>query len=357
MEQNTRFYELYKEKYRILSLVGMAKNAGKTVLLNHLISELAEAHQTVGLTSIGRDGERTDIVTQTEKPGIYVPAGTIIATAEALFYLSEAQMELLEVTEYATAMGKVVIGKCRRGGFVQLGGPVSNRSIREVAEKMRAFGAHYVLIDGALDRCASASPAVADACFLSTGAAISRRMDIAVEETAHRAMLFSLPAAENDAVSAHFENSGEIALIDRNASGDGYQIRPLPVLKTGLGAAGPLLSEIRKNTAYILFPGALVYSVAYEIMEGLGGLLKPPAFVVRDATKVFISPREWRTLKRFQFELNVYESIRLLAVSANPVAPKGYRYDAAAFMAALKQAPALSDIPIIDVLAEVKTCP
>ena len=36
---------------------------------------------TLGLTSIGRDGESTDVVTGTEKPGIFVREGTLIATA------------------------------------------------------------------------------------------------------------------------------------------------------------------------------------------------------------------------------------------------------------------------------------
>ena len=59
---------LFENEYKIISIVGMAKNAGKTVTMNHLIQEMAQKHVVVGLTSIGRDGERQDIVTKTYKP-------------------------------------------------------------------------------------------------------------------------------------------------------------------------------------------------------------------------------------------------------------------------------------------------
>ena len=69
------------ESYRSLSIIGMCKNAGKTTVLNSILSEMGATGKTLGLTSIGRDGESVDVVTQTHKPGIYVRDGTLIATA------------------------------------------------------------------------------------------------------------------------------------------------------------------------------------------------------------------------------------------------------------------------------------
>ena len=68
---------------RALSLVGVCKNAGKTTVLNHLLKALPLG-EVMGLTSNGRDGESTDVVTGTGKPGIYVRKGTLLATAEKL---------------------------------------------------------------------------------------------------------------------------------------------------------------------------------------------------------------------------------------------------------------------------------
>ena len=72
---------------KTLSIVGMCKNAGKTTMLNWMLANTNG--QTLGLTSIGRDGESTDVVTGTEKPGIYVPEGTLIATAKDMLRLGD----------------------------------------------------------------------------------------------------------------------------------------------------------------------------------------------------------------------------------------------------------------------------
>ena len=59
-------------KYKTLSIVGMAKNAGKTTAMNFLIEEAMDEGVALGITSIGRDGESQDLVTGTEKPKIYL---------------------------------------------------------------------------------------------------------------------------------------------------------------------------------------------------------------------------------------------------------------------------------------------
>ena len=53
-------------KYKTLSIVGMAKNAGKTTALNYLIEEAIDEGILLGVTSTGRDGESQDLVTGTE---------------------------------------------------------------------------------------------------------------------------------------------------------------------------------------------------------------------------------------------------------------------------------------------------
>ena len=81
-------YELIKP-YSSVSLIGMCKNAGKTTVLNRLIKDCRRMDESIALTSIGRDGERSDLVTNTKKPEIFVYDGTIIATAESCFLRAE----------------------------------------------------------------------------------------------------------------------------------------------------------------------------------------------------------------------------------------------------------------------------
>ena len=106
---------------RTLSIVGMCKNAGKTTVLNRLLSE---SHgRVLGLTSIGRDGESTDVVTGTEKPGIFIPEGTLFATAKDMLSLCDVTQEIVYTTGIPTPLGEVVLVRARSAGSVQLAGP------------------------------------------------------------------------------------------------------------------------------------------------------------------------------------------------------------------------------------------
>ena len=85
-----------------VSLLGMCKNAGKTTTLNRLTGGIRRAGKTLAVTSIGRDGESTDVVTGTEKPGIFVYAGTLFATSTDLLRLCDVH-NIPVATNIATA--------------------------------------------------------------------------------------------------------------------------------------------------------------------------------------------------------------------------------------------------------------
>lgn len=76
-------YNLLKD-YKRVSIIGMEKNVGKTTVLNQLIEDIG-TKKIVGLTSIGRDGEDTDVVTNTHKPRIYVFPRNISSYCQRLF--------------------------------------------------------------------------------------------------------------------------------------------------------------------------------------------------------------------------------------------------------------------------------
>ena len=64
-------YELVAP-YDSVSLIGMCKNAAKTTTLNQLIAELKRNEVYFGATSIGRDGDSTDLVHNPVKQGICI---------------------------------------------------------------------------------------------------------------------------------------------------------------------------------------------------------------------------------------------------------------------------------------------
>lgn len=339
-------FERFKDRYQSISIVGMAKNAGKTVTLNHVLAAMGAQGCVAGITSIGRDGERQDIVTHTEKPTIWVEKGTLVATSELLFNLSEAKMEIVEVTPYPTAMGRVIIGRALTDGHVQIGGPATNSDIRRVSERMLGYGAQYILVDGALDRASSASPAITEACILSTGAVVSRRMAETVAETAHRVALFGLPEVQErtlcDQWDVAFDQRRPLLAMHSGA------LRPIEGVSTAIHAGRELASALSDDVRAILIPGALVAKTVLDVVEMVPEHRHIP-WMVGDATRIFISRREWKYFMRVGVDVRMRWGITLLAVTANPYAPAGYFYDSERFVEALSEV--CGSVPVYDVLA------
>lgn len=335
------------DKHRIIAVIGMAKNAGKTVALNALIAEASEDGRALGLTSIGRDGERVDCVTSTEKPAIFVVSGTLIATAEGLYDSAEARLELLEITDYKSSMGRIIIARAISGGNVQIAGPCTNRGIRDVSEKMLDYGAKVVLVDGALDRISSASPATADAAVLSTGAVLSRDMNKVIEQTVHRIRLFQLQQVEEAWIRSASQDQGYtpgVVLIDKCQ--ECYEARDIQI-RTALNSGKTIAAAMNENTRYVLISGALVTKTLTDIVQGTKAY-KHTIFVVRDATRIFIDHRDWLYFKKIGINVQVTDTISILAVTANPYAPTGYFFEPLRFVQTLKDF--LHPIPVYDVV-------
>ncbi|MCL2361570.1 MAG: hypothetical protein FWC73_07145 [Defluviitaleaceae bacterium] len=169
--------------YRVITIIGMAKNSGKTTTLNHLI----KAFRQVSLTSIGRDGESVDVVTGTDKSRIFVYKNTVIATAEKLLPLCDISKEILDVTGISTPLGRVVIVRALSDGFVQLGGP---SIAAQIADLLPHLPGDKILIDGAVSRKTQAN--IGDAVVLCTGASFSPSMVETIRETRHIVEIFNL---------------------------------------------------------------------------------------------------------------------------------------------------------------------
>ena len=162
-------------KYKTLSIVGMAKNAGKTTALNYLIEEAIDEGIVLGITSTGRDGETQDLVTGTEKPRVFLEEDMLVAVPALLYDMADAGLEVIQRTRYSTAIGPLFICRVKEAGYVQIAGPVINAEQKLLCRDMLELGCQLVLIDGAIDRKTIASPDTSDAIILSTGAVLSRR--------------------------------------------------------------------------------------------------------------------------------------------------------------------------------------
>ena len=336
--------ELIKGKYKTVSIVGMSKNSGKTVTLNHLILEAMEEDVIVGITSIGRDGENLDIVTETEKPRIYVGEGNYIATAREMLKFGDANIEIIKVTEYRTPLGEIIIGRVRNGGHVQIAGPQLLSETRQVSNIMLELGAEFVIIDGALDRITSAAPTISQATILSSGGVVSRDINKVIDETAHVVSLFNLPRVEDEDSRLIIRNliqENKIAVINGN-----NQVEYLP-LKTALKSGNIIGDHLKDDSKYIVIPGCLVKNTVEDLTRSTRRY-KDVEIIVADGTKIFINPKDWLKFQRQGVKVRVLDKVDLIALTLNPYSPKGYYFEPLNFLEKMKSR--INKLPIMDLI-------
>lgn len=329
-------------KYNVLSIIGMSKNAGKTFTLNHLIEDAEDRGLKIGITSIGRDGERVDVVTDTEKPTIFLPKDNFVATTTKLLEISDATVSIEEVTPFNTPLGEVIIGRVIYDGHVQISGPQTLAETKYVSDRMLALGAQISIIDGALDRKTSAAPEISQATILASGASFDRNMDKVIEETAHIARLFNLPCLEN-----HTQEARELLAEKTYATIDRHGVVHRLDLATGLGAGRILADAITEETQYLIFPGALTANVAGDILT-YSPFGKNVRLVVADATKIFIDAKPYKRLVRRGLFIEILHFSDLVGITLNPFAPEGYQFDANRFREIMGEK--IPDVEIIDLM-------
>lgn len=300
------------QSVRSMSIVGMCKNAGKTTMLNWLLAHSGRG-RVLGLTSIGRDGESTDVVTGTEKPSIFVPAGTLIATAKDMLWLGDVTKEILVSTGIPTPLGEVIIMRARSDGYVQLAGPSITTQLKSVSQTFFDLGAEQSIIDGALGRKSLGARQVAEGIVLCTGASYHMRMEKVIADT----------------VSI-------------------YRIMNLPKAQTVPAAPEGTLEQCLKEQGEALVTGALTDSMVLPLLRA--GVLRKKRLVVADPSKVLLSPDTLDKMQLREVRLETAEAARTLCITVNPVSAYGWKFDKDEFRARLQEA---VDVPVINVKEEL----
>lgn len=300
------------QSVRSMSIVGMCKNAGKTTMLNWLLAHSGRG-RVLGLTSIGRDGESTDVVTGTEKPSIFVPAGTLIATAKDMLWLGDVTKEILVSTGIPTPLGEVIIMRARSDGYVQLAGPSITTQLKSVSQTFFDLGAEQSIIDGALGRKSLGARQVAEGIVLCTGASYHMRMEKVIADT----------------VSI-------------------YRIMNLPKAQTVPAAPEGTLEQCLKEQGEALVTGALTDSMVLPLLRA--GVLRKNRLVVADPSKVLLSPDTLDKMQLREVRLETAEAARTLCITVNPVSAYGWKFDKDEFRTRLQEA---VDVPVINVKEEL----
>jgi hypothetical protein len=316
------------EGTRRLALVGLAKNTGKTQTLAAILAEHAAAGRRIGVTSIGRDGEERDVIdARIGKPRIHLQAGSLVASTDALLRASGVAHERLTQTGIRTPLGEVIVAELSEPGTLEVAGPSAAEDVREVSDAMIGFGAEQVLIDGAIDRRAASSPAVADGLVMATGAVLDEDIERVVTATARAVEVVRLPHAR----------AGERVVLARELA-----------LNSEPAEIAALLAEHPHANAFLV-EGAL----SERLLEGLLAARRERAgrelrIVVGDSTKVFLALHGAGWYRRQGIAIEVLRTIDLRAITVNPVAPQSHRFDSRRLRELIGAA--IPDVPVLDVL-------
>ncbi len=323
--------------YKSLSIIGMSKNAGKTTALGSLIKQIGQNRLTLGLTSIGRDGESSDIVTGTKKPGIFVHSGTLIATAEQLLRQSDITREIIETTGINTPMGQVVLFRALSDGNVQIAGPSITTQLGEVSRMFESFGADKIIIDGAVSRKTLCSRDISDATILCTGASYNKDLNLVVEDTRYFCNLLTLPELENKTVAQ--------AISDLPLQTSPKLFFDEKMHDIGNQSIEQALQSDSKTAQFVFIPGALSDRLLEPVLRS-NLKIDGTVFVVRDSSKILLTPQNYERLLIKKGKISVLKSVNLVAVTINPFSAYGFNFDKNLFFERMSAA---VDLPVINV--------
>jgi hypothetical protein len=329
-----------------IALVGLAKNTGKTVALNALLHELGAAERVVGVTSIGRDGEEHDVIDfRIEKPRIGLRTGSLVATTDALLGASGLAADVLERDGARTPLGRVVIARMLEAGAVEVAGPSTASELRAAGDAMLAHGAAQVLIDGAIDRRAASSPAVADALVISTGAVLSHDPGEVVERTRDAVELARLPALDPDpALALRVQRlAGRSALLHAG----GEQELPARFALTADEASIAAMLEAAPEAELLHLAGAVPAPFLTDLARTLRRRSRELVLVAGDPTHVFLAEHGPEWFAAHGLTLRVLRPIAVRALTVNPLAPQSHELDSARLCEQLEGA--IGGVPVLDV--------
>ena len=325
-------------RYDSLSIVGLEKNTGKTECLKYVLDRLPLQSKRVAVTSIGIDGETVDQVTRTQKPEIVLREGMYFGTSEMHYRQRRLVSELIDVSDESTSLGRVVTAKALTGGKILLSGPSSASSLRRwMGEMQQRYGIDLVVIDGALSRMSSASPAVSQSMILATGAAYSANMATLVSKTAHVVDLVNLELTTRENIAALMPLEKGLWFIDKDGN--------LNSLDAVTSLSKDIHFEGMDNCTTLYVAGALVDGFLEKVRKNKS--LKQVELVVRDFTKIFVTPQQFRLFLKAGGRIRVLQKSKLIAVTVNPTSPSGYVLDSDTLCGKLSEAIGL---PVYDLM-------
>jgi hypothetical protein len=325
------------------AVFGLAKNVGKTTVIHAMVERAEQDRVTVGLVSIGVDGEERDVWTWKKKPPIRVPVDGWVATASTLLEKEKSNWEWVEETGISSPLGAVIIARARRETQVKLAGVQRGRGVTEVLRRMHGRGVEMALVDGAYDRKTAGNPWLTDGAVAVAGAALGLTVDQVVERVTAWWSVARLPAT----TSPVYRQAGWMV----RETGRMIGVRDGAVIPL---SSASLLSQVDvwqrelngEDWRALAIPGALTEA-------GLSRLIarrQPLELILSDPTRCFVSRNGLRRWFHKGGRISYLRPLRLHAWAINPISPEGYGLDREQLVERVQAV--VHPLPVVDVKRE-----
>lgn len=334
---------IIKNKIKYLAIIGLAKNAGKTVAFNQIIKEAQIDGLRLGLLSYGRDGEEIDVITLKKKPRILIPPGTVFATAKGALDKSTVKADLQARTDLDTLLGKVNIYRSgSKEGFIELVGINTARKFKKI-QSLFPDELDLIVIDGALDRKSSAMPELTEGVVMSTGAVIGNTEELVINRSILEYDKLTLPGLEYSFLkdAAHRAYQKDVGAVVKK---DGHII--FLHSKTTFDTIDEIRHINPSSIEALVIKGALIDSFTEKLFYSIK--LRDCKVIVRDGTRIFLNKRNLNLMNYYRLELKALKKINLLAVTVNPVSPEGIELDSYKIISGLQKK---ISVPVYDLMS------
>jgi hypothetical protein len=330
-----------------VAVIGLAKNSGKTVALNAIIKGAQASGIRIGVASSGRDGEKLDAVTHLPKPKITLQRGSLVATTERFAMSATASLEPLIKTKHVSVLGQLIIYRVSSPGTIEVASGNRASVVRNTTELMRHLGAELIVIDGAAGRRFSSAPSLADTTILSTGAVVAPTLDGVVSTTAHAVEVLTTGEwsdSRRQSFNPEALTNQDVTILSPGAVGK--EVQALRV-DSVLVSVTEILRQLPGPGSTLVLGGALPGNLLRHLAANR--MASGSTVVVRDATRILATHRDISLFKSRGGRIQVFDKIRLAAITTNPVSPDGRMFDAEALLDAV--AKTIKPIPVVDVIA------
>ncbi|HPE68213.1 MAG TPA: hypothetical protein P5560_01415 [Thermotogota bacterium] len=292
----------------LVSIVGLAKNVGKTTFLNFLSQRLSEEGRNALLLSVGRDGEGVDRLEFVDKPPVCVPEGFLVFTPEN-FLGNRAAFEVLDSFPEKLGSYHFVMARALVSTEVELVTPGSFASMEKAIAKCFCHNwASNVLVDGALGRQSHAGSLRSYGVFLVSGGSVPGAQSEVVRQT-----LFAVEKLELPPFPQHIAH---LFALQPEKAPKGFLWDPgecEPLLFDSLIQQPEICGKIKEGS--VLFnPGVVTSSLLQRLFQRR----LPFSLVVEDGSAFLVEKEEFDRMRQRGIAVYARFPLRVLGIVVNP---------------------------------------